>query len=261
MGWVKLDDKISSHPKFLQAGPSAAWLWVCCLTYCQAHSTGGLIPHAALHQMFTYDSQQRRRAIKRLSACGLFDITPNGFAIHDYLDFNETREAGLERRFSLKQVRSKAGKAGGIASGIARSNEAKRKQVIEAKRSPDPTRPYVQPPNPLRSEGGTPLRILRSDRQEAKRLLKVNFGRCTHDPGHVDAASCEAEIAAALAERRRDAEDQALGSPFRARQAHQTPIALERRTTETDFVSREGETHCEFEDPPRSGSHIAQRKH
>ncbi len=261
MGWVKLDDHIGTHPKILEVGPAPAWLWVCAIAYCQANSTGGLISRRAIRQLLQINPQQLHRYLTKLTKASLLDSTPEGFSVHDYLDFNETREAGLERRFALTAVRAKAGRAGGLASGIARSNEANLKQMLQAKRSPDPTRPYVQPPNPLRPEGGTPLRILRSDRQEAKRLLKVNFGRCTHDPGHVDAASCEAEIAAALAERRRDAEDQALGSPFRASQAHQTPIALERRTTETDFVSRDGETHCEFEDPPRSGSHIAQRKH
>lgn len=64
------------------------------------------------------------------------------------------------------------------------------------------------PPTPFQ---GARLRILRADRQEAKRMLKA-VGRCTHQPPHVGTADCLAEIAAALAERRRDAEARAVAS-------------------------------------------------
>jgi hypothetical protein len=71
--------------------------------------------------------------------------------------------------------------------------------------------PAVEPDPPApRSANGGRVRILRQDRREAERLLTLNFGRCWHEPPHTtNMADCRAEIAATLAEHRRDAEARA----------------------------------------------------
>lgn len=48
MPWVRIEDTVPDHPKFLRAGPIAAWLWLCGLCYCQRQLTDGFIPKEAL---------------------------------------------------------------------------------------------------------------------------------------------------------------------------------------------------------------------
>lgn len=207
MAWVKIDDQAPRNAKLLRAGPAAAWMWLCGIAHGQAQMTEGFIEDIAIDTIGVRGAERSRKLADALVECGLFERVEGGYQVHDYLDFNETREEALARKVTSHAGKVAAGRAGGIASGIARSNEAKRKQVLEANRSPDPTRPDLkkEPPNPLSAKGGR-LRILRADRQEAKRLLKQNFGHCTHEPKHISESTCLAEIAAALAERRRDAE-------------------------------------------------------
>lgn len=187
MAWVKIDDQAPRNAKLLRAGPAAAWLWVCGIAHCQAHLSEGFIADVALSMIGVRGAGRARELADRLVACALFDRVDGGYIVHDYLDFNETREEALARKTSLAAKRSVSGRAGGIASGVARSNEANRKQRIEAKRSPDPTRPDLkEPPNPLSAKGGITKRELR----EAGKIRAKRFGRCTHDPAHALVDDC-----------------------------------------------------------------------
>ena len=46
MSWIKIDDQFADHPKVLQAGPLASWLYVCGLTYSGRYLTDGWVPSA-----------------------------------------------------------------------------------------------------------------------------------------------------------------------------------------------------------------------
>ena len=52
MAWVKIDDQFADHPKVMQAGPLAAWLYVCGLCYCGRCLTNRLIPYKQLVKLF-----------------------------------------------------------------------------------------------------------------------------------------------------------------------------------------------------------------
>jgi hypothetical protein len=107
MAWIRLDDQIAHHPKFVKAGAVAAWLWVCGQSYCGRYLTDGFIPCDALSSLGTVAKPEREAA--RLVAAGLWDSVDGGWQIHDYHDYQPTREE-VERR---RENRRESGRLGG----------------------------------------------------------------------------------------------------------------------------------------------------
>lgn len=118
MTWVRLDDGFATHPKIL--GLSDASLRVLLESYCYAaqHMTDGLLAPAVASRLGT------RKARTELVSAGLWDETPEGVVIHDYLTYNPSRAEVEERRDYLHQVRAAAGRKGGLKSGETRSKKA-----------------------------------------------------------------------------------------------------------------------------------------
>ena len=114
MTWIRLDDQIAHHPKFIAAGPIAAWLWVCGNGYCNKYLTDGFIPASALGTLG--DVTNVEKWAMRLVEVGLWKKVSGGFNVHDFHDYNPTAAEVKE----VRAKRSAAGKAGGKASGEAR---------------------------------------------------------------------------------------------------------------------------------------------
>lgn len=113
MAWVRIDDQAPWHPKMLRAGESACWLWACGLAYCSAHLTDGEIPEAAITTMGV---KRPAEAAAKLVAVGLWELTDDGFLIHDYLEYNPSssqvrakRKAGADRVQNWKLTRGHVG--------------------------------------------------------------------------------------------------------------------------------------------------------
>lgn len=167
MAWVKLDDHFAEHPKIATAGPLAGWLHVCALCYCNRHLTDGFIPARVLGTLTDFtgitDEANGEAKPKQLASVlldvGLWEEADGGYQIHDYLEYNPSRDEVLATR----EKRAEAGRIGGKRSGLAR-NEAKPKQnasnlpsksgsKTEAKSNPVPGPVPVpqeenDPPNP-----------------------------------------------------------------------------------------------------------------
>lgn len=141
MAWVRLDDLMPEHPKVLKAGPLAAWLHVCALAYCNRHLTDGRIPAGkvgALADLDEFGTTCRDQA-DRLVKAGMWGRTADGFVIHDYHDFQPSREEVEERRAK----RSAAGRKGAEARwGAERDGKSHGNRM--AKRC-DPDAPYPDP--------------------------------------------------------------------------------------------------------------------
>lgn len=167
MAWVKLDDHFAEHPKIATAGPLAGWLHVCALCYCNRHLTDGFIPARVLGTLVDFtginDEANGEAKPKQLAsvllAVGLWEAAEGGYLIHDYLDYNPSRDEVIATR----EKRAEAGRIGGKRSGLAR-NEAKPKQnasnvpskpgsKTEAK--PNPV-PVPVPVPPVSDETGIP---------------------------------------------------------------------------------------------------------
>lgn len=107
MAWVKLDDQFADHPKVTEAGPLAAWLYICGLTYCSRLLTDGFIPAAQVRRLA--DVKSPDALAHRLVTVGLWEACEGGYRIHDYFDYQPTRE----RVLSTRAVRADAGSLGG----------------------------------------------------------------------------------------------------------------------------------------------------
>jgi hypothetical protein len=153
MAWVKLDDQFPDHPKVIEAGPEAAWLYVAALCYSSAKLTDGAIPTALVGRLTAHRGGER--LAERLVAVGLWERAPSGYQVHDYGDYQPSAAATRAKREAEVEYKRAAGKLGGVASGIARAKskqaastgEAETKQTAshveeaETNPRPDPTPP------------------------------------------------------------------------------------------------------------------------
>ena len=141
MPWVKLDDLFSDHPKVMEAGPLAAWLHVCAMCYCGRYLTDGFIPTGQVRKLADVDNAQELAS--KLVDVGLWENAEGGYQIHDWLEYNPSREQVLREREAAKERMSK------LRSGEVRPNNQRSSSSPSPSPSPSPkpethTRPNSQ---------------------------------------------------------------------------------------------------------------------
>lgn len=90
MAWLRIDDRVRTHPKIAQAGPAAAWLWFCGICYCREHLTDGFIPKAVVVSLAMNLTSPLKHAA-RLVDVRLWEDVDGGYQVHDFLDWNPSR--------------------------------------------------------------------------------------------------------------------------------------------------------------------------
>jgi hypothetical protein len=164
MAWVRIDDKFPQHPKIASAGPLAIAMQVAGLCYCNRELTDGFIPRSIARtlldwqferedgRLFTIaitcgmvgDDLSSQWVIDLLCEVGMWEEVPGGYQIHDYTDYQPTKQQILEER----ERKIAAGKAGGQASAKARAQAGASPQGKQkVKQNPTPK------PNPVPNEG------------------------------------------------------------------------------------------------------------
>ena len=88
MPWVRIDENAMDHPKIAGLPAETFRLWVQALAYCQKFLTDGHVSEAALRGLRSF-SVKRRDA---LVAVGLWEPDGSAIHVHDFLDWNESRE-------------------------------------------------------------------------------------------------------------------------------------------------------------------------
>ena len=148
MAWIKLDDNIGDHPKFLAAGFAASWLYVCGVGYCRKYLTDGLIPRAALPRIGGQDWEALAATLIRV---GLWHEHEDGYLVHDYLEMNESR-AVVKERLAQDAARKRNGR-GNEHPGAVQPESV---QTISTARGKRPvgirTESGRTPPAPVRPE-------------------------------------------------------------------------------------------------------------
>lgn len=94
MTWVRLDDSMPEHPKMEALSDRAFRLHVSALCYCNRLLTDGEIPASTAHRMVG----NGKRYAAELVAAGIWDAVDDGFKIHDYEDYQPSRETVLRER-------------------------------------------------------------------------------------------------------------------------------------------------------------------
>lgn len=95
MPWLRIHDGALRHPKIIGLSDKAFRLWVWGLSYAQEQLTDGfLVTPAIPRRLF--------RATDDLVRQRLWEPVEGGFSIHDYLEWNDSREVVLGKREGAK---------------------------------------------------------------------------------------------------------------------------------------------------------------
>ena len=96
MAWVRLHDAAMTHPKVGQLSDKAFRLWVWGLSHCQMYLTDGLIGTDSI-------PPRLKRALDDLVSVGLWEAHAGGFRVHDYLDWNDSKDVVMQKRNAAKE--------------------------------------------------------------------------------------------------------------------------------------------------------------
>jgi hypothetical protein len=127
MVWVRLDDHFDEHPKIAAVGPLGLALWVSALAYCNRNLTDGFVPTSVARTLVCWQVTSPTGAtwdisithmvdvhgsgedvdsdmvLDQLVAVGLLDEVPGGYRIHDYAEYQPSKEAVRGDRDAAKE--------------------------------------------------------------------------------------------------------------------------------------------------------------
>jgi hypothetical protein len=134
MPWVRLDDRFPSHRKVALLSDRAFRLHVSAICWCAENLTDGHISDRELP--LVAHIRAIKVTAKQLEDAGLWDRTDGGWVIHDYLDYNPSREQVIAERKknAERQERFRRRKAGkptpppegdrnAVSNGVTQSGE------------------------------------------------------------------------------------------------------------------------------------------
>jgi hypothetical protein len=167
MAWFKVDDGFATSPKVLSiprpARLAAIGLWAIAGTWCSRHLTDGRVPTYMLEEWGADLSHGTA-----LVASGLWVQTPEGFAFHDWGDYQPSKSETIANRERERQRKEqwRAKKAENAGESPNGTGEGRDKPSHRLSALPDPTRPDPTRPVPK----GTSERAPRSSTKRGERL-------------------------------------------------------------------------------------------
>lgn len=121
MTWVKIDDKFPDHPKVIEAGPLAGWLYICGLAYANRYLTDGFVPERQVNRLCDVDGVDELAT--DLVRVGLWEIVEGGYQIHDYLEYQPSAEkVRAERDAARERMANKRGSSVDVQENFARTS-------------------------------------------------------------------------------------------------------------------------------------------
>jgi hypothetical protein len=133
MAWGRIDDGAFTHPKFLTLDPAALGLWAMALSYSAHELTDGFIPREQVPRLVSVGRARAFALAAKLVASRLWeDRGADGFQVHDYLDWNDSAKEVREKRAAIAEVRSRAGRLGGLRSAEVNRSKRQANPVINA---------------------------------------------------------------------------------------------------------------------------------
>lgn len=110
MSWVKIDDEFPDHKKVASLSNDAFCLHVTAMCWVAKWQTNGKLPSKLLGKL-GWRCQDPASAAAELVTANVWEITTEGWEIHDFLEYNPSKTQIAE----LAETRSEAGKAGAMA--------------------------------------------------------------------------------------------------------------------------------------------------
>jgi hypothetical protein len=140
MTWVQIDDAMDEHPKILALSHAAFRAHIEALCFANRRLTDGFVPH-------TIGRRRGKRAADELVTAGVWEPADGGYRIHDYGDYQLSRDEVLE----LRAKRSEAGRAGARArwGGDGKPHPNRMASAIATQRQNDAPNPQSQSKQPV----------------------------------------------------------------------------------------------------------------
>jgi len=113
MTWIRVDDHFAGHLKVMALEKdrlAGLGLWHVAASYCARYLTDGYVPMTELK------GQAPPKLVAKMVRVGLFEQRNGGFLLHDWLNYNPSRQQVIEE----KGKKRAAGRAGGQAAAQAR---------------------------------------------------------------------------------------------------------------------------------------------
>lgn len=164
MPWVKIDDEFSEHPKMVEVGPLGMALQMAALCYCNHHLTDGYVPGSVAKRLIDLEGMPLTfgQIAKKLIDVGVWTADGDGYRIHDYLEFQPSKDQVVADREQKRTAGAKGGQASAQARASARGKavgqagaSAGAQASPQAKSKPVPVPDPVPTPDP-RPEGDNP---------------------------------------------------------------------------------------------------------
>ncbi len=120
MAWARIHDSALTSPKIVKLfdprDPFHLWVWG--LSYCQTHLTDGAIQMEAI-------PHGGAKAAAELVTRRLWEVAEGGYQVHDYFDWNDSRETITKKRSAARERMS-----------VARDRSRERSQRTEGEQIP-----------------------------------------------------------------------------------------------------------------------------
>jgi hypothetical protein len=143
---IFLDDRVTRHPKVLDAGVAARTLWLNAICWAAQYRTGGHVTTEQLAACIAHELGELRMPgpdgrlrkatvpglIERLVRSGLLEVVAEGvFQIHDFEAYQRTQPAAptVEALEQTKKVRNEKLSAAGLKGALARWGKAAREAI------------------------------------------------------------------------------------------------------------------------------------
>jgi hypothetical protein len=145
MPWGKLDDSLYDHPKLDELPPAmrlaCVGLWAVSISWCNRRLTDGHVPKGRIRLLGGTIQQA-----EALVSVRLFDKEADGYRVHDFLDFNDSREYVMSRRAKDAERQRLARDAKMESQGVSQRDTARTPGVTPSV-SPSPARGRVPGPS------------------------------------------------------------------------------------------------------------------
>lgn len=137
MTWAKLDDEFYDHPKVLQAGLAAVGLFAVGLSYSARKLTDGFLAFEVVARLGP--GVEVEALATRLVEVGLWETTPGGYLIHDYLAFNPSgKHVKRERKVAAERMQNHRGRSRPVRANITRTASEHSQNTTRSSPSPVP---------------------------------------------------------------------------------------------------------------------------
>lgn len=148
MTWIKLDDGITEHRRFVGLTPNAWCLWLHGLCYCSRNLTDGHIPKAIVPRLTAMP--QWRKALNELLDAELWFEMDGGYQVDSYLEHQrskaqveEDRAAAAGRAQRARDRKKERAASSRRDAGVSHGGITQPETETEAE--------MVNPPTPLRT--------------------------------------------------------------------------------------------------------------